>query len=78
MLGSLSGVIKPGMHESFAALTPGAFRAAVAEGRLASRTPEAAYAFARMSLRAFLDGLEGREFAEVLKLAAQCAAPGGA
>ena len=39
------------------ALTPDGFRAAVADGRLASGAPSTAYAFGRMSLAAFVDGL---------------------
>ena len=43
---------------SGAALTPAGFGAAVAEGRLVSGSPEVAYAFGRMSLAAFVAGLE--------------------
>ena len=54
-----------------AASSPAAFRAAVAEGRLASGTPETAYAFGQMSLAAFIDGLATPGFDEMLKLTAQ-------
>jgi aminoglycoside phosphotransferase (APT) family kinase protein len=47
--------------------TPDGFRAAVADGRLASGAPETAYAFGRMSLRAFADGLATPGFDEVLE-----------
>lgn len=48
------------------ALTPEGFRAAVTEGRLASGSPEVAYAFGAMSLRAFVDGLTAPGFDRVL------------
>jgi aminoglycoside phosphotransferase (APT) family kinase protein len=48
--------------------TPVTFRAAVNEGRLAPGTPEIAYAFARMSLSTFLDGLTAPGFAEALEV----------
>lgn len=51
--------------------TPATFRAAIAEGRLASGAPETAYAFARMSLAAFLDGVRAPGFQDVLKRAEQ-------
>lgn len=51
--------------------TPATFRTAIAEGRLASGAPETAYAFARMSLAAFLDGVAAPGFQEVLKRAEQ-------
>lgn len=54
-----------------AALTPAGFRSAVAEGRLASGAPETAYAFARMSLAAFLEGVAAAGFKDVLKLIEQ-------
>jgi hypothetical protein len=49
------------------ARTPAAFRTAVADGRLASGTAETAYAFAKMSLAAFIDGLAAPGFGEMLK-----------
>lgn len=49
--------------------TPATFRAAIAEGRLASGAPETAYAFARMSLAAFVDGIAAPGFKDVLKQA---------
>ena len=54
-----------------AAFTPATFRTAVAEGRLASGTPETAYAFGKMSLAAFIDGLLAPGFDETLKLVKQ-------
>jgi aminoglycoside phosphotransferase (APT) family kinase protein len=54
-----------------AASSPAAFRAAVAEGRLASGTPETAYAFGQMSLAAFIDGLATPGFNEMLRQAEQ-------
>lgn len=51
--------------------TPMSFRTAVAEGRLAPGAPETAYAFARMSLAAFLDGVHAPGFQDVLKRAEQ-------
>ncbi len=56
---------------NLAAFTPAAFRAAVADGRLASGAPETAYAFAKMSLAAFIDGLAAPGFDEVLELVKQ-------
>ncbi len=50
-----------------AALTPSAFRAAVVEGRLTSGAPETAYAFGRMSLAAFVDGLDAPGFDKALE-----------
>jgi len=49
------------------AFTPAEFRRAVADGRLTSGAPETAYAFARMSLAAFLAGTAAPGFGEVLK-----------
>lgn len=48
------------------AFTPEGFKAAVGDGRLASGAPETAYAFGRMSLKAFIDGLAAPGFAETL------------
>ena len=39
-------------------------------GRLTSGAPETAYAFAKMSLAAFIDGLAAPAFGEALALAA--------
>lgn len=50
-------------------LTPVAFAAVVAEGRLASGAAETTYAFGKMSLRAFLDGLAAPGFEQALALA---------
>lgn len=51
--------------------TPATFRAAVAGGSLASGAPETAYAFARMSLAAFLDGVDAPGFRDDLRRAEQ-------
>jgi Ser/Thr protein kinase RdoA (MazF antagonist) len=60
-----------GPDETLAAFTPGGFRQAVADGRLASGTAETAYAFGKMSLAAFLDGLDAPDFDETLAMVAQ-------
>ena len=56
---------------SLAASSAAAFRTAEADGRLGSGAPEAAYAFGKMSLRAFVDGLATQGLDEMLKLAQQ-------
>jgi aminoglycoside phosphotransferase (APT) family kinase protein len=71
VLDSLVGALRSAPDIGLAASSPAAFRAAVAEGRLASGTPETAYAFGRMSLAAFIDGLATPGFDEMLKLAEQ-------
>ncbi len=71
VLDSLVGTLRSVPDVGLAASSPAAFRAAVAEGRLASGTPETAYAFGKMSLAAFVDGLAAPGFDETLKLAAQ-------
>lgn len=71
VLDSLVGTLRSVPDVGLAASSPAAFRAAVAEGRLASGTPETAYAFGKMSLAAFVDGLAATGFDETLKLAAQ-------
>jgi aminoglycoside phosphotransferase (APT) family kinase protein len=71
VLDSLVGTLRFAPDIGLAASAPAAFRAAVAEGRLASGTPETAYAFGKMSLAAFIDGLAAPGFDEVLRLAAQ-------
>jgi len=57
---------RPAPEASLAAFTPPAFRAAVADGRLASGSPETAYAFGKMSLGAFIDGVAAPGFDEML------------
>ncbi len=54
-----------------AALTPQAFRKAVAEGRLVSGSPEVAYAFGRMSLAEFLRGATAPDIDRTLDMASQ-------
>jgi aminoglycoside phosphotransferase (APT) family kinase protein len=71
VLDGLVDTLRPVPDIGLAASSPAAFRAAVAEGRLASGTPETAYAFGRMSLTAFIDGLAAPEFDEMLKRAEQ-------
>jgi Ser/Thr protein kinase RdoA (MazF antagonist) len=66
VLESLAATPQPTRGASLAALTPDEFRAATADGRLASGAPETAYAFGKMSLAAFLDGLAAPGFDEVL------------
>jgi aminoglycoside phosphotransferase (APT) family kinase protein len=71
VLDSLVGTLRSAPDIGLAASGPAAFRAAVAEGRLASGSPEIAYAFAQMSLAAFIDGLATPGFDEMLKRAEQ-------
>lgn len=62
-----SFVHMPAMDLAPATLTPDGFRAAVAQGRLASGAPETAYAFGRMSLATFLDGIAAPGFEALLE-----------
>lgn len=71
VLDSLVGTLRSAPDVGLAASSPAAFRTAVAEGRLASGTPEVAYAFGKMSLAVFLDGLATPRLDEMLKLAKQ-------
>jgi aminoglycoside phosphotransferase (APT) family kinase protein len=71
VLDSLADTLRSAPDVGLAACTPAAFRAAVAEGRLATGTPEIAYAFGKMSLAAFTDGLATPAFDEMLKLIEQ-------
>ena len=71
VLDSLAGTLPSAPDIGLAASSPAAFRAAVAEGRLASGTPETAYAFGQMSLAAFIDGLATPGFDEMLRQAEQ-------
>ena len=71
VLDSLAGTLRSVPDVGPAASSPAAFRAAVAEGRLASGSPEVAYAFGQMSLAAFIDGLAAPEFSEMLMRAEQ-------
>jgi hypothetical protein len=54
-----------------AEFTPTSFRQAVADGKLASGSQEVAYAFGKMSLTAFIDGLAQPSFKDDLALAEQ-------
>jgi hypothetical protein len=67
VLDSLGGVLGSDKISVAAPFTPTGFRDAVADGRLASGAPDTAYAFARMSLAAFLDGVNAPGFTEALK-----------
>jgi aminoglycoside phosphotransferase (APT) family kinase protein len=71
VLDSLVGTLHSAPDVGLAASSPAAFRTALAEGRLASGTPEIAYAFGKMSLAAFIDGLATPGFDEMLELAKQ-------
>ena len=71
VLDSLGSEAHSGPQAGEPALTPRAFRAAVAEGRLASGTPETAYAFAKMSLAAFINGVAAPNFEETLEMVRQ-------
>jgi aminoglycoside phosphotransferase (APT) family kinase protein len=71
VLDSLAGTLRSAPDVGLAASSPAAFRAAVAEGRLASGTPEVGYAFGKMSLAAFIDGLATPGFDEMLRRAEQ-------
>jgi aminoglycoside phosphotransferase (APT) family kinase protein len=71
VLDSLVGALRSAPDIGLAASTPAAFRAAIAQGRLAPGTPEIAYAFGKMSLAAFIDGLAAPGFDEMLKLVKQ-------
>lgn len=68
VLDSLGGASLSAQLGVGAAYTPAGFRSAVAEGRLSSGAPDTAYAFARMSLAAFLDGIGAPGFRDDLKL----------
>ena len=71
VLDSLLDTLPSAPDVGLAALTPATFRTAVAEGRLASGTPEVAFAFGKMSLAAFIDGLAAPGFDEILRLLKQ-------
>jgi hypothetical protein len=72
VLDSLSRtLLRSRSDEDLEGLTPTAFRAAVAEGRLASGSPDVAYAFAKMSLASFITGLAAPGFCEVLEVVKQ-------
>jgi aminoglycoside phosphotransferase (APT) family kinase protein len=71
VLESLVGALRSAPDIGLAASTPAAFRTAIAQRRLAPGTPEIAYAFGKMSLAAFIDGLAAPGFDEMLKLVKQ-------
>ena len=56
---------------SLDAFTQASFRSAVAGGQLTSGAPETAYAFGKMSLAAFIDGLAAPRFDELLEMVRQ-------
>ncbi|HEY4942720.1 MAG TPA: phosphotransferase [Rhizomicrobium sp.] len=57
--------------ENLAEFTSASFRAAIADGRFVSGSPEIAYAFGKMSLAAFNDGLNAPGFDEMLEMVKQ-------
>lgn len=59
---------RPRPDANLAEYTPASFRAAIADGRLKSGSQEVAYAFGKMSLTAFVDGLAEPGFEDVLAL----------
>lgn len=65
--GFAGATVDPGLE----AFSPADFRAAVADGRLRSGSPETAYAFGKMSLAAFIHGLAAPGFEEVLSVVRQ-------
>jgi Phosphotransferase enzyme family len=67
VLDSLAGSLRSRPRSGLATFTPASFRVAVAEGRLKSGTVETAYAFAMMSLAAFIDGMTAPGLSESLK-----------
>lgn len=66
VLGSFASASAMAQDRSLAAFSPSEFRAAVADGRLKSGSPETAYAFGKMSLAAFISGIDAPGFDEVL------------
>lgn len=64
----LEGFAGSTLDPDLQAFTPAGFRAAVADGRLRSGSPETAYAFGKMSLAAFVQGLAAPGFDEVLSM----------
>lgn len=67
----LEGFAGSAVDPSLEAFTPADFRAAVVDGRLASGSPQTAYAFGKMSLAAFLSGIAAPGFDEVLQVVSQ-------
>jgi aminoglycoside phosphotransferase (APT) family kinase protein len=67
VLDSLQGTLGVAPNRDVIAYTPANFRAAVEDGRLGAGRPETAYAFAEMSLRAFIDGIMAPGFDEMLE-----------
>lgn len=70
VLDSLKGRLGPEPDPGLDAFTPQGFRDAVADGRLGSGSPETAFAFAKMQLAAFLEGVQAPEFEATLRRAA--------
>ncbi len=68
VLENFTAAPRPDLDASLGRLRPASFRAAVADGRLASGAPETAYAFAKMSLAAFIDGLAAPGFDDALAM----------
>lgn len=71
VLNSLTTVLQSIPDVGAAARSPRAFREAVTEGRLGPGTPQTAYAFGKMSLAAFVNGVTASEFNEILELASK-------
>ncbi len=67
----LEGFAGSAVDPSLEAFTPADFRAAVADGRLKSGSPQTAYAFGKVSLAAFRHGVAAPGFDEVLKVVSQ-------
>jgi Phosphotransferase enzyme family len=68
VLDTMATRLQVAQDASLDAFTPAAFRAAVVEGKLTSGTPETAYAFGKMSLAAFIDGIAAPSFGEALEI----------
>jgi thiamine kinase-like enzyme len=69
VLDGLRGTLTSDPRPDLPTFSPSGFAAAVADGRLTSGTPETAYAFARMSLAAFADGVSAPDFDGMLAMA---------
>jgi hypothetical protein len=63
-----AGAPRPEPDPDLTAPTPGAFGAAIAEGRLASGSPEMMYTLGKMSLARFLAGVSAPDFGQALAI----------
>ncbi len=68
ILSMFAGAPRPEPDPDLTAPTPGAFRAAIAEGRLASGSPEMMYTLGKMSLARFLAGVSAPDFGQALAI----------